>query len=88
MPIKPVTMNAIPVPCNDFGTCEYLIFSLIAAMPTMARSQLASRHRRHRRYQREDKIFTRAKVIARHRYSIHRDRFDGHRLYVIPWYYI
>ena len=39
MPIKPVTMNAIPVPCNDFGTCEYLIFSLIAAMPTIARSQ-------------------------------------------------
>ena len=39
MPIKPVMINAIPVPCNDLGTCEYLIFSLIAAIPTIASNQ-------------------------------------------------
>ena len=39
IPIKPVIMNAIPVPCMRFGIFEYLIFSLMAAMPMMAMSQ-------------------------------------------------
>lgn len=38
IPINPVSKNAIPKPRNGGGTCEYLIFSLIAASATMAKN--------------------------------------------------
>ena len=39
IPIKPVIMNVMPRPRRAGGTLEYLIFSLMAAIPTMARNQ-------------------------------------------------
>ena len=39
IPINPVIMNAIPSPLKGAGIAEYLSFSLIAAMATIARSQ-------------------------------------------------
>lgn len=39
IPIKPVMMNVIPKPLNGAGTFEYLIFSLIAAIATIAKNQ-------------------------------------------------
>ena len=37
-PIKPVIINVMPKPLNGAGTFEYLIFSRIAAIATMARN--------------------------------------------------
>ena len=37
--MRPTVMNAIPSPLRPFGTCEYAIFSLIAANVTIARNQ-------------------------------------------------
>ena len=34
--INPTTINVIPKPFRGAGTCEYAIFSLIAANPTIA----------------------------------------------------
>ena len=39
IPIKPVIIYVIPSPLNAGGTFEYLIFSLIAAIPTIAKNQ-------------------------------------------------
>ena len=39
IPIKPVMMNVIPKPLKGPGTLEYLIFSLIAAIATIANNQ-------------------------------------------------
>lgn len=38
IPIIPVSINAIPRPLSAGGTLEYLIFSRIAAMATMAKN--------------------------------------------------
>ena len=39
IPISPVIINVMPMPLSGAGTLEYCIFSRMAAMPTMARSQ-------------------------------------------------
>ena len=39
IPINPVIINVIPKPLKGAGTFEYLIFSLIAAIPTIAKNQ-------------------------------------------------
>jgi len=39
IPINPVIINVIPNPLRGAGTFEYLIFSLIAAIPTIASNQ-------------------------------------------------
>ncbi len=39
IPISPVIINVIPNPLSGAGTLEYLIFSLIAAIPTIAKNQ-------------------------------------------------
>lgn len=39
MPIKPVIIKVIPSPRKAGGTFEYLIFSRIAAIPTIAKNQ-------------------------------------------------
>ena len=38
-PLRPVTINVIPKPLNGPGTFEYLSFSRIAAMATIAMNQ-------------------------------------------------
>jgi len=39
IPIKPVSNMVIPNPFSPSGTCEYFIFSLMAAMATMAKKK-------------------------------------------------
>ena len=39
IPIKPVIIYVIPSPLRAGGTFEYLIFSLMAAIPTIAKNQ-------------------------------------------------
>ena len=39
MPIKPVIIKVIPKPLKGAGTFEYLIFSRIAAIATIASNQ-------------------------------------------------
>ena len=39
IPINPVMMKVIPSPLNGAGTFEYLIFSRIAAIATIAKNQ-------------------------------------------------
>ena len=39
IPIKAVIMNVIPTPLSGFGTLEYLIRSLIAAIATIAKKK-------------------------------------------------